>query len=163
MTSESGQLLNALIIGERLPALRTLDRAMMRAGVVHYLSISGHAPGHLPGLRVPPVPACWRCRRGESAIVVLTVLAAYMLLAEARAPLVRSAIMAAALCLATIAGRRHAALNALAAAAVLVLAVEPTDLFDPGFQLSFGMVGAILVFTGPSSRRSSAGSCASGG
>ncbi|MCY2927316.1 MAG: ComEC/Rec2 family competence protein, partial [Planctomycetota bacterium] len=38
---ESNRLLTALIIGERHPALRDLNRAMMRAGTVHILSISG--------------------------------------------------------------------------------------------------------------------------
>ncbi len=142
---QSGQLLNALIIGERLPALRTLNRTMMRAGVVHYLSISGtHLAIFLGFFYLLCRVLALSPRR--SAVAVLVVLAAYMVLAETRAPLVRSAIMAAALCLATITGRRHAALNALAAAVVLVLVVEPMDLFDPGFQLSFGIVTAMVVF-----------------
>jgi competence protein ComEC len=141
----SGQLLNALIIGDRSPALRTLNRTMMRAGVVHYLSISGtHLAIFLGFVYLLCRVLALSPRR--SAVAVLVVLAAYMVLAEARAPLVRSAIMAAALCLAVITGRRHAALNALAAAAIFVLAIEPMDLFDPGFQLSFGIVGSMIVF-----------------
>ncbi len=145
---QSGQLVNAMVIGERLPGLRTLHRAMIRTGVAHYLSISGTHLAVFLGfvyllcrlLALPP-------RR--SAATVLVVLAAYMLLAEPRAPLVRSAIMATALCLATICGRSHGALNAVAAAAIVIVAIEPMDLFDPGFQLSFGIVAAILVFRGP--------------
>ncbi|MCJ7543585.1 MAG: ComEC/Rec2 family competence protein [Phycisphaerae bacterium] len=145
---QSGQLVSALIIGERPPSLRALNRAMMRAGVVHYMSISGtHLAIFLGFVYLLCRVLAMSPRR--SAIGVLVVLAAYMVLAEARAPLVRSAIMAAALCLAVLTGRSHAALNALAGAAILILAVDPMDLFDPGFQLSFGMVGAILVFRGP--------------
>lgn len=145
---QSGQLISALIIGERSPSLRALNRAMMRAGVAHYLSISGtHLAIFLGFVHLLCRVLALSPRR--SAIVVLMVLAAYMVLAEARAPLVRSAIMAAALCLAVLTGRSHAAPNALAGAAMLILAFDPMDLFGPGFQLSFGMVGAILVFRGP--------------
>jgi competence protein ComEC len=145
---QTSQLINALIIGDRSPALRTLSRTMMRAGVVHYLSISGSHLAIFLGF-VYLLCRVLTLSPRRAAIVVLAVLAAYMILAEARAPLVRSAVMAAALCLATIAGRPHAALNALAAATVGVLAAAPMDVFDPGFQLSFGIVAASLAFFGP--------------
>lgn len=38
--------------------------------------------------------------------------------------------------------------NTLAAAALLILLLQPVQLFDPGFQLSFGAVASLLVFTG---------------
>ena len=55
--------------------------------------------------------------------------------AEPRAPLLRSGLMAAALCVATISRRRYSGLNALAAAAIVLLAIDPLQLFSPGFQL----------------------------
>jgi competence protein ComEC len=144
----TSQLINALIIGDRSPALRTLSRTMMRAGVIHYLCISGSHLAIFLGF-VYLLCRVLTLSPRRSAVVVLTVLAAYMILAEVRAPLVRSAVMAAALCLATIAGRPHAAFNALAAATVLVLAAAPMDVFEPGFQLSFGIVAASLTFFSP--------------
>ena len=144
----SSQLVNAMVIGERLPALRSLNQAMMRAGVVHYLSISGSHLAIFLGF-VYLLCRVLALSPRRSAVAVLVVLGVYIILAEAQAPLVRSALMATALCLATIAGRRHGALNALAGAAVLILAVAPMDLFEAGFQLSFGIVGGTLVFRGP--------------
>jgi len=140
----AGQLLNALITGERAPALRSLNRTMMRAGIAHYLSISGMHLGVFLGFAYLVCRLLGLAPR-KAAATVLVVLVVYMVLAQSRAPLVRSAIMAAALCLATIWGRRYAALNALAAAAIIVLLIEPMDLFDAGFQLSFGIVGGLLV------------------
>ena len=145
---EDGRLLEALIIGERHPSLENLNRIMMRAGVVHYMSISGSHLAIFLGfvyllcrlLALTPRLSAW---------AVLTVLAAYMLLAEPNAPLLRSAIMAAALCLATILGRPHAAVNALGAAAIVILAMDPLELFSPGFQLSFGIVGGMIVLHQP--------------
>ncbi|MDY6914333.1 MAG: ComEC/Rec2 family competence protein, partial [Planctomycetota bacterium] len=144
----SGRLVNALVLGERHSALRTLSRTMVRAGIAHFLSISGLHLGVFLGfvyllLRVTTLSP----RR--SAAAVLIVLAAYMLLAEPRAPLLRSAVMAAALCLAVIFQRRHSALNALAAAAILLLAIDPMRLFSAGFQLSFAIVIGLILLHRP--------------
>ena len=42
-------------------------------------------------------------------------------------------------------GRRLTGIDMLAVSAVIVLVWKPTDLFDAGFQLSFGVVGALLA------------------
>ena len=46
-------------------------------------------------------------------------------------------------------GRYTSTLNALAVAALAILAWRPAALFDVGFLLSFGAVGGILAFAGP--------------
>jgi len=141
---ESGHLIGALIVGERRPALERLNRAMVRAGIAHFLSISGLHLGVFLGF-VYLLCRLFMLSPRTSAIVALVVLAMYLLLAEPRAPLLRSAVMAAALCLSVIFHRRYAALNALAAAAVFLLAIDPLQLFTPGFQLSFAIVLALVV------------------
>ncbi|MBL7132650.1 MAG: ComEC/Rec2 family competence protein [Phycisphaerae bacterium] len=144
----SGHLLNALVTGERHPALRSLNRTMVRIGIAHFLSISGLHLGVFLGF------VYFLCRLlalspRRAAIVVLVILGAYILLAEPRAPLLRSAIMATALCIAIISQRRYTALNALAAAAICLLAVDPLQLFAPGFQLSFAVVAGLLLLHRP--------------
>jgi len=151
-TAADGRLLNALIVGERHPALSGLNRAMIRCGIAHFLSISGLHLGVFLGFIYLLCRLCVLSPR-RSAAVVLGVLAAYVLLAEPRAPLLRSAIMAAALCIATIRRRRHSAPNALAAAAVALLAIDPLQLFAPGFQLSFAIVTGIICLHRPVRRR----------
>lgn len=141
---QGGRLVNALILGERHPALRELNRAMVRGGVAHFLSISGlHLGVFLGFVYLLCRLASLTPRRAAGAVLV--ILAAYVVLAEPRAPLLRSALMAAALCLATIFQRRYAALNALAAAAIVLLGVDPMQLFNAGFQLSFAIVAGLLI------------------
>ncbi|MCK4601503.1 MAG: ComEC/Rec2 family competence protein, partial [Phycisphaerae bacterium] len=145
---QSGRLLNALIIGERHPVLRRLNRTMVRAGIAHFLSISGL---HL-GVFLSFIYLLCRLARltpRRAGIVVLVILAVYVLLAESRPPLLRSAIMAAFLCIAVIFYRRYAALNALAAAAILLLAIEPLQIFQAGFQLSFVIVAGLVLLHRP--------------
>ncbi len=141
-------LLEALVLGERSPALRKLNQIMVEAGTAHFLSISGLHLGIFLGF------IYWLCRLltfspRRSAWVVLMILAGYVLLAEPRAPLLRSAIMASAICVAVISGRSVSTRNALAAAAIILLIIDPLQIFRAGFQLSFGIVTGILVLHGP--------------
>ena len=145
---EDGRLLNALLTGERHPALKTLNRAMVRSGTAHFLSISGqHLVVFLGFMYL-------LCRLGRlsprrSAMLVLALLGLYLLVTEPNAPLFRSAIMAACVCLAVILGRQHSALNAVSAAGVIMLAVDPMQLFSAGFQLSYGIVAGMIVLHTP--------------
>lgn len=147
-----GQITQALILGERNAALASLNDTMRRAGIAHFLSISGlHLAvflGFVYGL----------CRLlllspRRSAVVVLVVLGCYLLLAEPRAPLLRSAVMAAMVAVAVITRRAVSPGNALAAAGILLLCIDPLELFSAGFQLSFLIVAALIAFHGPLKRR----------
>ncbi len=141
-TSQS--LLSAMLVGERSPALRDLNQAMVNAGVAHFLSISGLHLGVFLGF-VFLICRLISLSPRKSAVIVLVVLGFYILMAEPRAPLLRSALMGASLCVAIIAGRRHSALNALSAAAVVLLVIDPLQLLNAGFQLSFVIVAALLL------------------
>ena len=137
-------VLSALIVGERAPALGSLNRVMVRAGVAHFLSISGLHLGIFLGCVYLLCRLCLLTPR-RSAAIVLGVLVGYVLLSVPRAPLLRSAVMAAALCVATISRRRYTALNTLAAAWIVLLIIDPMQLFSPGFQLSFVIVVALVL------------------
>ena len=141
-------LLAALLVGERSRALRSLNDAMVHSGIAHFLSISGLHLGVFLGFVYLLCRLAMLTPR-RSAVAVLLVLGAYMLLAEPRAPLLRSAIMAVSLCTATILRRRHAALNALAAAAIILLAIDPLQLFSAAFQLSFVIVAGLILLHAP--------------
>ena len=148
---DDGDLLTALILGERSPALRKLNETMVRAGVAHFLSISGLHLGIFLGFVYLTCRLMMLSPR-RAATAVLVVLACYVLLAEPRAPLLRSALMATAVCIATIARRKVSHLNALAVAAVVLLAADPMQLLSPGFQLSFAIVAGLMVFAEPVKR-----------
>jgi competence protein ComEC len=146
--ADHGHLLGALILGERDPALRSLNETMARAGIAHFLSISGLHVGVFLGF-VYFICSILQFTPRRAATIVLVVLGLYLMLAEPRAPLLRSAIMAAALCLSVITHRQYASLNALAAAAIVLLAIDPLQILAPGFQLSFTIVGGLIVLHRP--------------
>ncbi len=144
---QGGMLLSALLIGERHPALQDLNRIMMRAGVAHFMSISGLHLGIFLGFIYLLCRLFMIGPRG-AAVVVLAALAWYLCFAEARAPLLRSAIMAACLAGGLAIGRHYSPLNALTAALIILLLIDPRQLFTPGFQLSFAIVLGLILFTG---------------
>lgn len=138
-------LADAMVTGERHPHLRELNELMQRAGIAHFLSISGmHLCIFLGFLytlcrlfSLSPRSAAW---------AVLTAVGVYLLLAECRPPLLRSAVMAAAIAVGVISGRRGSSLNALCAAGIILLMIEPRQLLRPGFQMSFTIVAGIILF-----------------
>jgi competence protein ComEC len=142
------RIVSALVIGDRHPALRQLNRVMIRAGAAHLLSISGLHLGIFLGVTFVLARLIAPSSR-IAAGVVLLVLTAYVLIAAPRAPLLRSATMAGLLCLAVLLSRRYVALNALATSGVLLLAIDPLQLFSAGFQLSFLIVGGLILLHRP--------------
>jgi competence protein ComEC len=148
---QNGRLINALILGERDASLGVLNRTMKQAGVAHFLSISGLHLGVFLGF-VYLLCRLLLLRPRTSAVVSLAVLGAYLMLAESRPPLLRSAIMAACILVGVISGRRGSIVNALGLAAILLLLIDPRQILSPGFQLSFTIVAGITFLFYPMKR-----------
>ena len=144
----SALMAEALIVGRRDPSLGPLRDTMARAGIAHLMSISGMHLGIFLGF-VYLLCRLATLSPSRSAAIALLCLTGYLLLAEPRSPLLRSAVMAAVLCAGVIVHRRHMALNALALAGVGLLIADPMELFSPGFQLSFTIVAGLIVFNRP--------------
>jgi competence protein ComEC len=144
-------LLQALLLGHWSEELRGMQDDFRRVGLTHVLSISGAHLGILMGL-------VWVLARlatphpPRAAMIVLAVLLLYLLAVPLRVPIVRAAIMAGVFCAGAAVGRRTTSMGLLSIACVVVLAWRPGDLFTPGFQLSFGIVAALLRWALPVSR-----------
>ena len=113
------------------------------AGVYHILSVSG---SHVAVVLAALWLALGRMRRSRKTLVVLPILVFYAVLTGGDAPVVRSVIMAAMLLLGGLWQRVTNPVNILAVAGLLILALNPLDLFDIGFQLSFAAVFALVVY-----------------
>ncbi|MFK7790524.1 MAG: DNA internalization-related competence protein ComEC/Rec2, partial [Phycisphaeraceae bacterium] len=145
-------LLDALLLGRRTGEMSDLSDSFRAVGLSHVLSISG---AHL-GILLFLVWALGRLMIGRPSVVtalVLVVLVLFLLAVPWRTPIIRAAIMAAVFCFGYGFGRRLTGVQVLCTATLIVLIWKPTELFSAGFQLSFGVVGAILLFAGPTSRK----------
>ncbi len=139
-------LLHTLLLGQRQSLPRELTEAFRDVGLSHILSISGAHLGILVGL-VWAVARLVLSTPSRSALVAAVVLLLYLSAVPLHTPIVRAAIMAGLYALAFSTGYRFRRLEPLAAAALVVMVWRPGDLFEAGFQLSYGVVLALVLFT----------------
>jgi len=144
-TQEAGLLLS-LLLGQRVALDEHLKAAFVETGTIHMLVISGFNVGLVAWLlelclRVMGWPWRWRWP------FLIISLGGYCVLTGCQPPVVRAMLMAWIVLVAGAFDRVISWSNTLAAAALVILWLNPTQLFDPGFQLSFGAVVSLLVFT----------------
>ncbi len=133
----------ALLIGSRESLPAEESREFLVTGTIHILSISGLHVGILAFalfgfLRAAAVP------RGWAIVAVAVITGCYMLLVRAETPVVRATLLVWLTCVGAAIGRRSLAINALAGAAIVVLAWHPPELCRVGTQFSF-LSTAVLI------------------
>lgn len=136
-------IMDAMILGEKRNIPVLINNSMMKSGTVHILVVSGFNVAlvafiiilFLKLIRVP------RLMRSYIAIPLIII---YCLMAGASTPVIRAAIMAIIFILAHLIRREPDIYNSCALAAIFILAVNPRQLFDIGFQLSFVSVISIV-------------------
>lgn len=141
---EGRGLLEAMILGQRDAVSRALNDAFVRTGTIHVLSVSGFHFALLAGT------VYWLARKARrtpqaAALITLPIILLYALVADPNAPLLRSALISVLICVSQLLQRRMALLNWLALAALLLLLWNPLQLFQPGFQLTFVQVAALIL------------------
>lgn len=146
--TERDALLAAMFLGERGPDLDGLDEAFRRTGLAHVLAISGLHLGVLAGVLLGAFRFTGR-HRAWHAWAVIAVILFYLLLIEVRLPVLRAAVMITIACLGLAFARRFAFTGLISLSAIGLLLWRPDQLFEPGFQLSFGVVIGLVHFAMP--------------
>jgi ComEC/Rec2-related protein len=143
---EQGDILVALMLGERQLIDEQTREQFRLTGTVHLLAVSGLHVG-LIALALF-VGVSWIRSRGLQLVIFASMLGLYVVVAGAGPSIVRAALMAVLFLGARYLGRISRPLNTIGVAALVLLLLNPTDLFDVGFQLSFASVlGIILAFS----------------
>lgn len=139
----SGALLEGLLVGERRQLPPTLLADFRHAGVLHVLAISGFNVALVAGsaylvlriLRVPPAIA---------AGLALGTLVAFAAVVGGQPSVLRATVMGGLFLAAGLLGRESRTWNSLAAALLVLLALDPGSLAEPGLQLSFAATAGLL-------------------
>jgi competence protein ComEC len=139
-------VLAGMVIGQRSEIPPDTYADFQHTGVFHVFAINGLHVGLATAvvlicLRVARVPRRW-C--GVAAIPLLTL---YVFATGAHPGAVRALVMASVWLIGWMLVRPTDALSNLAAAALVILAWDPTQLFDGGFVLSFTVVLALVTLT----------------
>jgi competence protein ComEC len=133
---ERSGLAAAILLGAREGLTYDQTEPYLVTGTIHVLVVSGMNVAILAAGLLGMMRVGWIARRAGLAVII-GVVVFYTLLAELQPPVVRAAVFGILLCIAAWTGRHGVAFNSLAAAALVVLAINPADLFRPGPQLSF--------------------------
>ncbi len=154
LPGDPGAIAAALVVGDRGAIDPATDEAMRISGLSHVLSISGlHmalvAACLFGGLRA--LMALWPRLaltvpiKQVAAAVALAGTLAYLVIAGMSLPTQRSAIMIAITLGAVILGRQPFSMRNVAVAALVVVALRPDAVLDPGAQMSFAAVAALIA------------------
>ncbi|MCA8913904.1 MAG: ComEC/Rec2 family competence protein [Planctomycetes bacterium] len=144
MSRERAAILGATLLGERgnlTPAQRS---KFVRSGTVHLLVVSGLHVGLLAAavlliLRAFGVDPRWAWGAAGSAALV------YLFITGVQPSVLRATVMVVVYALGRILLRRPDPLNVLGASAIVSLAINPGDVTELGFQLSYLAVFGILA------------------
>lgn len=141
--AEAG-VLAGILLGQRTDLPPELGDDFSATGTAHILATAGLHVGAVLLLLLGVGRLLWIPRRIAVALALLG-LALYTVMAGARPSVLRADLMATLLLGGMLLDREGDGPSALAAAALILLAVQPGYLFDAGFQLSFATVGTILA------------------
>lgn len=141
-------LLRALLLGDNDPELRDVQDDFRRTGTSHHLSISGLHIAVLGGF-VYLLCRLMRLSPRVCAGIMIAFVLLYGFVALPSPPVVRSVALCVSFGVGRMLRRTVDAIQLLALSILGMLIYHPPDLFNAGFQLSFGTVLGLLIFTRP--------------
>jgi len=139
----SAGVLNAIILGERQNLSTHTRDVLVYSGTVHIIAISGLHLGIL-AFMILLLLKIIKISRKPRYILTIMLLIFYCLLTGANTPVLRSTVMASILLFAYFLKREINIYNSLSLAALIILVVNPWQLFEVSFQLSFLSVISIV-------------------
>lgn len=137
-------ILQAFLLGDRYDIPKNVYDLFKLSGVAHIIAISGFNIGIVAYLifvmlKMFPLP------RPAQYVLAMGLLIFYAFLTGAQPPVVRATIMAVVFLASFLVEREPEAVNTLSVAALILLWMNPLNLSDVGFQLSFISVLSIIV------------------
>ncbi|MEW6074880.1 MAG: ComEC/Rec2 family competence protein [Candidatus Omnitrophota bacterium] len=141
----AADVMSALVLGERRSIPLALNRAMIKTGTVHILVVSGFHVGIVTAVLIATLQSAQVPRRIR-LFCVIPALCFYCMVVGCASSVVRATVMASIFLCAGFFRREADVYNSLAAAAIVILSINPRQIFDIGFQLSFASVLSIAYF-----------------
>lgn len=137
-------LLRGLILADRNLISYEDKENFVNSGVIHVLAVSGLHVGYIAIIFLALFS---RFHIFTRSVLTILGLLLFMFITGVPSSVFRATLMGVILILGKISGRGNCVFNNLAIAALLILIIRPTDIFNPGFQLSFSAVLSIITFT----------------
>src|SRR5436309_2421676 len=145
---EVQDFLSGIVLGLRRQTPEDIEEPFQQTGTLHLFAVAGLHVGIVAAL-LCMLPTVARLSRTSAAAFIIPLLLFYAVVTGLHISSVRAAVMSSVLLGGFFFDRKVFVLNSLAAAAFFLLCWDPNELFSTGFQLSFAVVGAIVLFADP--------------
>jgi DNA internalization-related competence protein ComEC/Rec2 len=147
LPAETSALLRGIMLGEKTAISRAVKDMFSNTGVMHILAVSGMNVGMVALFFFFIFTKIFRLHRKPASFILIMVVILFGQVTGSQASVNRAVVMAIVGLVAVILERDRDMLNSLCLAALLLLAYDPRNLFDVGFQLSFAATLGIILFT----------------
>lgn len=145
---QEARLACAMLLGDREGMTQDEQLAFQQTGIAHIMAVSGLHVGLLCGVLIWLLRKC-KVRRWPRMITVCLFLLGYCALTGFSPSSVRAAVMLWLSLLGAAFGRKSDPLLMLGTAMLVVLLLNPLDLFSASFVLSFSAMGGIALLSRP--------------
>lgn len=139
---ETAALLRGLLLADRGEINYQTKTKFINAGVVHVLAVSGL---HVGFIILIFLFLFGRFNLFIRSILMIIGLLCFMLLTGVPPSVFRATVMAVAVIIALLTNRSTNLINSISIAALIILVINPNEIYNPGFQLSFAAVLAIGI------------------
>ncbi len=150
LRKNSREFIKGIILADRTEMDAEVTRDFTRSGLVHLLAISGTHMAVIFGfvMLVLKLLFGYRCRK-PAILLSLLFIWCFAIFIDYGSSVMRSCLMITAYYAAVLLNRKPDLLHALSLAGLIILFVNPQQLFDVGFQLSFLAVFGIYWLNQP--------------
>ncbi len=139
---KSAALLKGLLLADKSDISYQTKTNFINSGVIHVLAVSGLHVGYIILIILI---VFGRFNIYVRSFLLIAGLFFFLLITGAPASVFRASIMAVIIIIAMLTNRSTNLVNSLAFAALIILIINPLDIFNPGFQLSFSAVLSIAL------------------
>jgi competence protein ComEC len=152
LDAQEAGAMSAIVLGDRGQIPKEINMAFRHTGTGHILVIAGLHMAMMTAmvifiLKLIRIPRPWQM--GTGIFLVFT----YALLTGGSIPVIRAAFMASVILASMSVELESDSLNSLCFAALILLLMDASNLFNTGFQLSFAAVAAIVILYTPIEKR----------
>src|SRR5881394_759024 len=140
--------LSGIVLGLRHQTPEDIEEPFQQTGTLHLFAVAGLHVGIVAALLWMLAMVARLSRKWATALIIPTLFF-YAAVTGLHVSSVRAAVMSSILLGGFFFDRKVFVLNSLAAAAFFLLCWNTNELFSTGFQLSFAVVGAIVLVADP--------------
>lgn len=141
---EEAQFLKGLVLGDRSNISKQVRDDFVNAGVAHIIAVSGLNVAYmliLLNVLLMFLPV----KNWHKFIITLIFLYLYSNLTGNSPSIIRASVMAGVFLFSRLIERKPDSYNILSVSAIIILLIDPRQLFDAGFQLSFAAILSLII------------------